>query len=65
MSRMIALSFVAALLVGCATGAKNVTASSEKYQLACAEVGLDPGSVGFAQCVAYLSALPRPDFVPD
>lgn len=65
MSRMIALSFVAALLGGCATGAKSLTASSEKYQLACADAGLDPGSVGFSQCVAYLSALPRPDFVPE
>jgi hypothetical protein len=59
MSRMIPLSFVAILIAGCVTGEDPHKASLEKNRLACAEVGLDPDSLAFSQCVGDL-APPEP-----
>jgi hypothetical protein len=59
MSRIMLISSLAAMLA--ASGAQSANAvqganqdASAQYNLACAEVGIDPGSAAFSQCVADL-----------
>ena len=59
MSRIILISSVAALLAGCGTQRADAIQSANQdtwahASLACAEVGIAPGSDAFSQCVADL-----------
>jgi hypothetical protein len=59
MSRIILLSSFAALLTASGTQSANATQSANQSawaqeSLACADVGIDPGSIVFNQCVADL-----------
>jgi hypothetical protein len=59
MSRIILISSVAALLAGCGTQSADAIQRADKdtwnkASLACAEVGIAPGSDAFSQCVADL-----------
>ena len=57
MSRIIAICPLAALLMvsACANASKNADQTSwAQSRLACAEVGIDPGSPAFGQCVLDL-----------
>ena len=56
MSRIILISSFAALLAaGCAQSAKGIESSNQtdwaQSRLACADVGIDPGSSVFGECV--------------
>ena len=54
MSRITLLCSLAALLMvsACANASKNADQTSwAQSRLACADVGIDPGSPGFGQCV--------------
>lgn len=58
MSRIMLISFAALLAV---SGAESSNAAQSvdqndwaKYRLACADMGIDPGSAAFNQCVADL-----------
>ena len=56
MSRIIVIGSFAALLAASCTQSANAIDSTnqtdwEKARLACADVGLDPGSSAFGQCV--------------
>ena len=53
MSRIIFICALAALLMsGCANAIKNANQTDwAQARLACADVGIDPGSSGFNQCV--------------
>jgi hypothetical protein len=54
MSRVLLVLPVVALLAACSTG--NVDqAEAHQERLACADIGLDPASAAFGQCVANLS----------
>jgi hypothetical protein len=50
MSRMIPICFLATLLAACGTQSDVQTALAQE-RLACADVGIDPGSGAFDQCV--------------
>ena len=59
MSRIILIaSFAGLLAAGSAQSASAAQSTSHgawaKYELACADVGIDPGSAAFNQCVADL-----------
>ena len=59
MSRIIAICSFAALLAASSTQSANAIESANqtawaKARLACADVGIDPGSRIFSQCVADL-----------
>jgi hypothetical protein len=59
MSRIILIYSFAALLAGCGTQSTNTIQSANQGawaqdSLACADVGIDPGSAAFSQCVADL-----------
>jgi len=59
MSRLILISSFAALLAGCGTQSADAVQSADrdtwaKASLACADVGIAPGSDAFSQCVADL-----------
>ncbi|HEX3524548.1 MAG TPA: hypothetical protein VHT52_20965 [Stellaceae bacterium] len=59
MSRIILISSVAALLAGCGTQSADAVQSADRdtwahANLACADVGIAPGSDAFNQCVADL-----------
>jgi hypothetical protein len=59
MSRIILISSLAALLAASGThGAKAIQSADQgawaQDNLACADVGIDPGSAVFSQCVADL-----------
>jgi hypothetical protein len=59
MSRFILICSFAATLAAAATQSANATESAKKSawvqdSLACADVGIDPGSPIFSQCVADL-----------
>jgi len=54
MSRIILICSLAALLMGggCANAIKNASQTDwGQPRLACADVGIDPGSAAFGQCV--------------
>jgi hypothetical protein len=54
MSRIILLCSLAALLMGsaCSNAIKNADQTAwAQAHLACADVGIDPGSLAFAECV--------------
>jgi len=53
MSRIILICFLTALLAACGTESPGQTALAQE-RLACAEMGIDPGSLTFGQCVADL-----------
>jgi hypothetical protein len=53
MSRIIMISSLTALLAACGTPSPSETAWT-RARLACADVGIDPGSAGYGQCVADL-----------
>jgi hypothetical protein len=50
MSRIIPVCFLAALLAACGTQSAVQSALAQE-RLACADVGIDPGSRAFDQCV--------------
>jgi hypothetical protein len=50
MSRIILVSCFAALLAACGTESPGQSALAQE-RLACADVGIDPGSRAFDQCV--------------
>jgi hypothetical protein len=59
MSRVIIISAIAALLAASGTQSANAIQSADqdawaRYNQACAEVGIDPGSPAFSQCVTDL-----------
>ena len=59
MSRIVLISSLAALLAASGTHCANAVQgadqdASARYDLACADVGIDPGSAAFSQCVADL-----------
>jgi hypothetical protein len=59
MSRIILVCFLAALLAASGTRSANAIQgadqdASTRHNLACAGVGIDPGSAAFSQCVADL-----------
>jgi hypothetical protein len=59
MSRIMLVSSLAVLLAASGTHSANAIQganqdSSVLYSLACADVGIDPGSAAFSQCVAHL-----------
>ena len=59
MSRIILISSLAALLAASGTQSANAIQGADQdalaqYNLACADVRIDPGSVAFSQCVADL-----------
>lgn len=59
MSRIILISSFAALLAGCGTQSADVIQRADQdtwahASLACADVGVAPGSDAFSQCVADL-----------
>ena len=59
MSRIILICSVAALLAGCGTQSADAIHSANQdtwahASLACADVGIAPGSDAFSQCVADL-----------
>ena len=55
MSRIVLICSFAALLTASGTQSVNATQSAwEKDSLACAAVGIDPGSPAFNKCVADL-----------
>ena len=59
MSRIILISSVAAVLAASGTRSANAIQGANQgadaqYNLACAEVGIDPGSAAFTHCVADL-----------
>lgn len=59
MSRILLISSFAALLAACSTQRADVIDSANQgawtqYIMACAAVGIDPGSAVFSQCVADL-----------
>jgi hypothetical protein len=59
MSRIIVISSFAAVLSASGTLSANAAQSANQsewaqYRLACADVGIDPGSAAFNQCVADL-----------
>jgi hypothetical protein len=53
MSRIMLICFSALLLAACGTQSPGQTALAQE-RLACAEFGIDPGSLTFGQCVADL-----------
>jgi hypothetical protein len=53
MSRIILICFSTALLSACGTQSPAQTALAQEH-LACADVGIDPGSRAFGQCVGDL-----------
>jgi hypothetical protein len=53
MSRIMLICFFATLLAACGTQSPGQTALAQE-RLACAEVGIDPGSPAFGQCVGDL-----------
>ena len=60
MSRMILIYSFAALLAASGTQSANAVQSTDQdvwaqYSLACADVGIDPGSAAFNQCVVDLN----------
>jgi hypothetical protein len=61
MSRITLICFFAASLAACGTESPVQTALAQE-RLACANVGIDPGSLAFGQCVGDLdqSLLERP-----
>jgi hypothetical protein len=61
MSRITLICFCAALLAACGTESPAQTALAQE-RLACANVGIDPASPTFGQCVGDLdqSLLERP-----
>jgi hypothetical protein len=59
MSRIVLISSFAALLAGCSTQSADTIQSANQdtwahASLACADVGIAPGSDAFSQCVADL-----------
>ena len=59
MSHIMLISSLAALLAASGTHSANAIQvgdqdASAQYNLACAEVGIDPGSAAYSQCVADL-----------
>jgi len=57
MSRIILICSLAALLIsgGCTNAVKNANQTDwGQARLACADVGIDPGSAAFGQCVFNL-----------
>jgi hypothetical protein len=55
MSRIILISSLAALLAASSVGSANAAQHNwYKDSLACADVGIDPGSAAFSQCVSDL-----------
>ncbi|MDB5408466.1 MAG: hypothetical protein JWL84_3378 [Rhodospirillales bacterium] len=54
MSRILLVLPVVALLAACSTGNVN-QAEAQRQRLACADIGIDPASAAFGQCVANLS----------
>jgi hypothetical protein len=55
MLRIVLIYFFAALLAASSTGSANAAQNTwYKDSLACAAVGIDPGSPAFNQCVADL-----------
>jgi len=60
MSRIMLISSFAALLAASGTQSANAAQSTDqdawaRYNLACAAVGIDPGSAAFNQCVTDLN----------
>jgi hypothetical protein len=53
-SRIILICALAALLAACGAQSTNRTALTQE-RLACADVGIDPGSAAFGRCVVDLS----------
>ena len=60
MSRIILICSFTALLAACGTQSPTQTASAQE-RLACANVGIDPGSLAFGQCVGDLDHSLRDD----
>ena len=53
MTRIMLISVFGALLAACTTATADQTAFAQ-VSLACADVGIDPGTPAFNQCVANL-----------
>jgi hypothetical protein len=63
MSRIILICFFTALLAACGTQSPAQTALAQE-RLACADLGIDPGSLAFGQCVGDLDQSLRDDDRP-